>query len=218
MNELTVPAARAALLAAAAALLGACEQSAQESASAVAASGGAYTVPRTPWGDPDLQGKWPSTDMVGVPLQRDVEARRAEPAHRRGVREREARAARQTEQDNADFDIDEREVEQPRGDGRRPGVAAAALARARQAAAPGVADRRSAGRPDAAADAEAAQQRQAALRKARERPRPGRLLHRPQPLRSLHHARRRGLDAAGDLQQRQPDHSGAGLRRDRATR
>ena len=25
---------------------------------------------RTPWGDPDLQGIWPGTEMVGVPLQR----------------------------------------------------------------------------------------------------------------------------------------------------
>jgi len=29
-----------------------------------------YSPPRTPWGDPDLQGIWPSTDMVGVPLER----------------------------------------------------------------------------------------------------------------------------------------------------
>jgi hypothetical protein len=29
-----------------------------------------YTPPRTPWGDPDLQGVWPGTEMVGVPLQR----------------------------------------------------------------------------------------------------------------------------------------------------
>ena len=32
---------------------------------------GNYTAPRTAWGDPDLQGKWPGTDMVGVPMQRD---------------------------------------------------------------------------------------------------------------------------------------------------
>ena len=31
---------------------------------------GKYKAPRTPWGDPDLQGVWPSTDMVGTPLQR----------------------------------------------------------------------------------------------------------------------------------------------------
>jgi len=29
-----------------------------------------YVVPRTPWGDPDLNGVWPSIDMVRVPLQR----------------------------------------------------------------------------------------------------------------------------------------------------
>ena len=29
-----------------------------------------YAVPRTPWGDPDLQGIWPSIDMVRVPMQR----------------------------------------------------------------------------------------------------------------------------------------------------
>ena len=29
-----------------------------------------WTVPRTPWGDPDLQGIWPSTSFVSVPLQR----------------------------------------------------------------------------------------------------------------------------------------------------
>ena len=29
-----------------------------------------WTVPRTPWGDPDLQGYWPSRDMLGVPLER----------------------------------------------------------------------------------------------------------------------------------------------------
>src|SRR5881394_727885 len=30
-----------------------------------------YKVPRTPWGDPDLQGLWPGN--MGVPLQRPVE-------------------------------------------------------------------------------------------------------------------------------------------------
>ena len=31
---------------------------------------GTYQPPRTPWGDPDLQGYWPSVDMLGVPLER----------------------------------------------------------------------------------------------------------------------------------------------------
>src|SRR3954465_5061481 len=29
-----------------------------------------YTVPRTAWGDPDLQGLWPSVDMQGTPYER----------------------------------------------------------------------------------------------------------------------------------------------------
>ena len=29
-----------------------------------------FVTPKTPWGDPDLQGFWPGVDMVGVPLQR----------------------------------------------------------------------------------------------------------------------------------------------------
>jgi len=32
-----------------------------------------WTVPKTAWGDPDLQGIWPSTDMVGVPFERPAE-------------------------------------------------------------------------------------------------------------------------------------------------
>src|SRR5687767_13125073 len=36
---------------------------------AVAASG--YMPPRTPWGDPDLQGMWPGN--MGVPMQRPIE-------------------------------------------------------------------------------------------------------------------------------------------------
>ena len=30
----------------------------------------AYSPPRTPWGDPDLQGIWPGTAMMGVPQER----------------------------------------------------------------------------------------------------------------------------------------------------
>ena len=29
-----------------------------------------YAPAKTPWGDPDLQGVWPGTDMVGTPLER----------------------------------------------------------------------------------------------------------------------------------------------------
>ena len=30
-----------------------------------------WTQPKMPWGDPDLQGVWPSTNMIGTPLERD---------------------------------------------------------------------------------------------------------------------------------------------------
>src|SRR5688500_5067710 len=29
-----------------------------------------FVQPKTPWGDPDLQGFWPGVEMGGVPLQR----------------------------------------------------------------------------------------------------------------------------------------------------
>ena len=34
----------------------------------------ASTAPRTPWGDPDLQGVWTLNDMHGVPVERPVAA------------------------------------------------------------------------------------------------------------------------------------------------
>ena len=47
---------------------------AQSSAVNTTARGaGAYNPPRTSWGDPDLQGIWPGTEMVGVPLQRPAQ-------------------------------------------------------------------------------------------------------------------------------------------------
>ena len=51
---------------------------AQGAASSKPAAGGAktkgkWTVPRTPWGDPDLQGLWPSIDMQGTPYERPPE-------------------------------------------------------------------------------------------------------------------------------------------------
>ena len=34
------------------------------------ASGQTYRVPRTPWGDPDLEGRWPGSRAAAIPLQR----------------------------------------------------------------------------------------------------------------------------------------------------
>ena len=32
---------------------------------------GGWTAPKTPWGEPDLEGRWPVTHLMGTPLQRD---------------------------------------------------------------------------------------------------------------------------------------------------
>jgi hypothetical protein len=36
----------------------------------VAAHAQTYSVPKTPWGDPDLQGIWSGDSAFGIPLQR----------------------------------------------------------------------------------------------------------------------------------------------------
>ena len=44
-----------------------------------------YTVPRTPWGDPDLQGVWSSDDTSGIPRERPKELGNEPLSERRGV-------------------------------------------------------------------------------------------------------------------------------------
>ena len=43
---------------------------AQTPAEQLAPKAPGYVVPRTPWGDPDVEGIWPSIDMVRVPMER----------------------------------------------------------------------------------------------------------------------------------------------------
>jgi len=57
----------------------------------------AYKTPRTPWGDPDLQGTWPSTDMVGVPIERPVEFGTRATLSDTEFTQRQAQAARQAD-------------------------------------------------------------------------------------------------------------------------
>jgi hypothetical protein len=73
---------------------------------------GKYKAPRTPWGDPDLQGVWPSTDMVGVPLQRASNFGERNLLTDEEFTARQAAAARQTDEDNAEFSIDKVTAEQ----------------------------------------------------------------------------------------------------------
>mgnify|MGYP003418962920 CR=1 FL=1 len=71
-----------------------------------------WTVPRTPWGDPDLQGVWPGTDMMGVPQQRPADV------GERGVLTDEEFAARREQVQRQEASESE-EFVAPRGPGGR---------------------------------------------------------------------------------------------------
>ncbi len=115
---------------------------------------GKYKAPRTPWGDPDLQGVWPSTDMVGVPLQRASNFGERNLLTDEEFRARQAAAARQTDEDNAEFNIDAVTSEQEaRGTVGGPVSPPPHWLERGKPLVPGVAHRRSAGRPHAAANA-----------------------------------------------------------------
>jgi len=65
----------------------------------------AYRPPRTAWGDPDLEGKWPSSHMAGVPLQRPESFGTRNVLTDEEFAERQAQAAQQKVQDIEDFDF-----------------------------------------------------------------------------------------------------------------
>lgn len=63
-----------ALFGSAALLLAGCSDSQapenENVATTQAAANGAWTHPMTPWGEPDIQGMWPISHLIGTPLQR----------------------------------------------------------------------------------------------------------------------------------------------------
>ena len=76
----------------------------------------AWTPPRTPWGDPDLEGIWPGTDMVGVPFERPAQLAGRTEISDEEFAQREAQATRQ-----ATADVEEFVSTAPRaGDGTGP--------------------------------------------------------------------------------------------------
>ncbi len=99
-----LPHAAAAGCLALAALVSAIDVNAQNAPSGAPAK---YTAPRTPWGDPDLQGKWPSTDLVGVPMQRDQKLGSRNVLTEAEFTARQEQFARQAAQDEAEFDLDQ---------------------------------------------------------------------------------------------------------------
>jgi hypothetical protein len=62
-----------------------------------------YVVPRTPWGDPDLQGLWPGTGMMGVPLERPANLADKSQLTDQEFAARAAQAQRQAALDEEEF-------------------------------------------------------------------------------------------------------------------
>jgi hypothetical protein len=64
-----------------------------------------YSPPRTAWGDPDLQGIWPGTDMVGVPFERSEQFGTRLFLTDAELKARQAQAAKQAALDVLEFDL-----------------------------------------------------------------------------------------------------------------
>jgi hypothetical protein len=60
-------------------------------------------VPHTPWGDPDLQGIWPGTAMMGVPMERPRQFGDRRSLTDEEFAAREAQARRQAEADSTEL-------------------------------------------------------------------------------------------------------------------
>ena len=66
------------------------------------AAGGRFSAPKTPWGDPDLQGVWPSGQLIDVPFERpEAFGTRAE-LNDGELAERSAQVRAQVENDRAE--------------------------------------------------------------------------------------------------------------------
>jgi hypothetical protein len=62
-----------------------------------------YTQPKTPWGDPDLQGTWTSDDCINTPMQRPANFGEKLYLTDEELTQREAAIARQAENDKQQF-------------------------------------------------------------------------------------------------------------------
>src|SRR5512136_2254080 len=66
-----------------------------------------YTPPKTAWGDPDLQGIWPSTAMVGVPFERPAQFGNRLYLTDQEFKQRQKDAEHQSELDSESFSVDD---------------------------------------------------------------------------------------------------------------
>jgi hypothetical protein len=62
-----------------------------------------WTAPKTPWGDPDLQGTWTSDDCIGTPMNRPANLGDKLYYTEQELAQREATIARQAETDKKEF-------------------------------------------------------------------------------------------------------------------
>src|ERR1041385_2490789 len=63
-----------------------------------------WKAPRTPWGEPDLQGVWTSQAELGVPFERPAAFGTRQSLTDEEFAERERQTQDQLKSDNADFD------------------------------------------------------------------------------------------------------------------
>src|SRR5438477_13037949 len=64
-----------------------------------------WKAPRTPWGEPDLQGTWTSQAELGVPFERPAAFGTRQLLTDDEFAQREIQARTQLQSDNAEFDI-----------------------------------------------------------------------------------------------------------------
>src|SRR5215475_11614025 len=63
----------------------------------------AWVPPKTPWGDPDLQGTWTSDDCIGTPMNRPANLGDRLYYTEQELAQRETALARQAENDKQEF-------------------------------------------------------------------------------------------------------------------
>ena len=170
-----------------------------------------WTPPRTPWGDPDLQGLWPGTESLGIPLQRDPKLGTRNELTEQEFENRLRQAQQAVDDMEAEFDL-------ATADTSKAGQVGSATSPPPHWQERGTPSRQASlivDPPDGRMPAltPQARARYDAIQAARKGRGPAGLVHRSQPLRPLHQSRGHRLRPAGDLQQRQPDHAGPRLRR-----
>src|SRR6059036_3263723 len=62
-----------------------------------------WTPPKTPWGDPDLQGTWTSDDCIGTPLNRPANLGEKLYYTEQELAQRESQLAKQQQNDLQEF-------------------------------------------------------------------------------------------------------------------